>query len=509
MPIRRNNVYADPAIAKGFDNIADLFKPPDGSDVYGYAHAAAEKAKAGRLAELYDLAKNPATTREQLDRLGIGAGTFNPNQSYYSVDQGNKTSVDTNAATNKATIDKANIDNAGQLARLYAAPIHAAQDSTVYLPGQTAAATGLPGMFRGNVSTNPGEKVTTPTGETIQGNTKPLSDTETKGAILGGLPANEQRAVVMQGVPMEVVKGPDGQPVNRFRPDAAGSEPIIDEAKKVKPVVANYKLPDMQGKPGMAGTAVWDDATGWKDSQTGEKLPPGAVTYTAALQGDKASTGLGPTTANNTSANNRAAEVTRALNTLDLYEGLIRNKPGVVGIPGLIRGTAQDAVATARDVAKSFGKTVPQIEDATAELSKGLKGVAPELFDPAIPEADFYKGTLAYALARTENPSGEVSRQAYDRAHQRIAGGILSNPDSILATTGAFRKTLQTELDSIGVLRNPAQARTDTGYRPDANATTAAAPAAAVDLLRQNPNMAADFDAKYGQGAAARALGAK
>src|SRR5690606_8195844 len=111
------------------------------------------------------------------------------------------------------------------------------------------------------------------------------------------------------------------------------------------------------------------------------------------------------------------------------------------------------------------GKSAPQLDAVVADVRQGLKNVAPEYFDPKIPEAEFYQGTLAYALARTENPSGEVSRQAFERAREQVRGGILSNPEQILAKMGAWRKQLSAEADAIDVLRDPKQGRTDTGYR--------------------------------------------
>lgn len=481
MPVRRNGYYTDPALAKSFDNLAEAFKTPSGSDVYGYVKSSGEREKAARLADLYAYAKSADYDQTRADRMGIAAGNYAPTQSFYAVDEGNDVALRNNAATNAASLAVADKNNAGALARQYAQPVIVGDGQTVRLPAQTAAATGLPDMFRGNITANQGQTVTTPTGEVISGAPKPMSETEMKAVILGQLPANEQRAVALAPAGTSAVVTPEG-PRNVFAADSVGQEPYNVDTRQ--PQIANYKTPD-----GKVGSASLDKNSGkWKDTQTGADLPQGVQTYTANLQGDQAQTGLGaPTKTNQTQANAREAEVTRTLETLDLYEGIIRNNPGSIGLPGLIRGTAQDVAAVATDVAKAFGKSVPQIEGAAADIRKGMQSVAPEYFDPAIPEAQFLQGTLAYALARTENPSGEVSRQAFERAHERVRGGLLANPDRASANIGAFRKTLDAELKAIQNLRAPGTGRTSTAY--PGGATPAASPSSpAPEVWERGPD---------------------
>lgn len=460
MAVRRNTYYNDPSIGEAFNNLASMFKVPSGTDLAGYANAKATREKAARLSTLFEMSQRPDLDMGQFDRGNIATGNYAPNQSYWGVDRTNETSRFNNAADNARAIEVARINERGGTDRAMLAPVGAGQ--TRFVPPALSQLYAVPEQQVGAIEMKPGEVTTTPDGRVFRGDPKPLSLDETKARELAGLRQSGQitdaamNAIIFGNTPVDTINTPEG-PRNVFRPDSVGKEPTLTDATKAQ--LANYQTPDKRN-----GTARFDPARGWVDSQTGAPLPEGTVTYSATAQGKKDDV-LGTTTANTTAANNRAAEVTRTLDTLDLYEGLIRNNPGVVGLPGLIRGTAQNAVAMTADLARSFGKTVPQLEAATAEVRNGLKNVAPEYFDPAIPEAQFYQGTLAYALARTENPSGEVSRQAFERAREIVKGGALSNPEQILATIGAFRKQAQNELSAIGALRDPKTARTDTGYR--------------------------------------------
>jgi len=93
MPIKSSGYYNNPQFAQAAANLASLFEPPSGSDAAGWALANERKAAAQRLADFYDYAKQPDFNQQQFDRLGVASGAYQPNQSYYSVDQGNATTL--------------------------------------------------------------------------------------------------------------------------------------------------------------------------------------------------------------------------------------------------------------------------------------------------------------------------------------------------------------------------------------------------------------------------------
>jgi hypothetical protein len=290
MAVRQNAYHTDPALATAFDNLAEAFSGPKATDVLAYAKAGSERDKNLRLKQLFDNPDDP-----QFDRRNIAVGNYTPIQSFYAQDQNNATDLRKNANTNATNVVIGDRKNASDLAKLYATPVIVGDGQTAFLPGQTAEATGLSPQLRGNVTAKPGDQVTLPGGEVIKGAEKPLTDSEVRGAILQGLPGQEQRAAALQGVGTTNVVGKDGNPRVAFTPDAVGQQPYIKET--AKPTVANYKTPERR-----VGTASLNDAASGWTRRRAPSCPAGSQTYSANLQGDKDQTGLGPSTKNSVEA---------------------------------------------------------------------------------------------------------------------------------------------------------------------------------------------------------------
>lgn len=103
--MKSSQFFNNQQFAQAASNLASLFEPPSGADAAGWATANAKKEAASRLAEYYDYRNNPDFDQQTFDRMGVAAGAYQPNQSYYSVDQDNaakRYGYATQAATSRA-----------------------------------------------------------------------------------------------------------------------------------------------------------------------------------------------------------------------------------------------------------------------------------------------------------------------------------------------------------------------------------------------------------------------
>jgi hypothetical protein len=304
MPIAQNR-FNDPAIGQAFSNLAGMFAPPSGSDAAGYAEAKSRTAQANRLAEMFSYAHDPNYNHEMADRLGVGAGVYNPNQSYYSVDQTNATSrqnntadnaraVITNNADNARALDQTRLTNTKDITTSMLAPVTA--DATRFVPPTIASMFSVPETQTGVVKVNQGDTATLPGGQVVTGPAKPLDRSQAEAQILQHLSPIDQRNVATQGVPVESAMGPDGktpQYVSRndaidnhmqpYNPNAdkslvEGTANIGGKTVQVfrKPTDTNYATAD--GTPLPADVQVFEKA---KPTGTNEQLGMKGSEFTA------------------------------------------------------------------------------------------------------------------------------------------------------------------------------------------------------------------------------------
>lgn len=211
--IRSSGYFNNPAFAQAASNLSSLFEPPSGADAAGWAAANAKKAEASRLQQFFDYQTAPDYDKATADRLGVGAGAYQPNQSYYSVDQGNATTMrgqDVTAATSRANNSDDNrraleTNRLSELGNLFV-PLSEGQvrpDLPADIASQFGVGHDLPAA---------------------QGREKPLSETEFNARTIAGMSPEMQQAIAFGSTPVENVATPGG-PRIETRLGAIGQEP--------------------------------------------------------------------------------------------------------------------------------------------------------------------------------------------------------------------------------------------------------------------------------------------
>jgi hypothetical protein len=255
MTIKSNRFYNDPGLANAAGNLADLFGPPSGSDMSGYASANAKRQETEQRAYLW------AQAAGDTDRQAVIADLYDPTQSYKAVEMDDATKrygYDTQAASahygydTQATTSRAN--NADDNTRAIAT--NAADNTRALTLGEEQA-------LMHPVA--PGEVINVPPSistmydvpAVLKGTPKPLSETEVKGGALTDLitrTKNDGGQEVADELIKQSILGTDvtptldanGQPTITNRFDAANKTPILTGEQKTAPGLDTYV--DSQGK---------------------------------------------------------------------------------------------------------------------------------------------------------------------------------------------------------------------------------------------------------------------
>ncbi len=415
--------FNDPNFAASMSQLASVFAPPSANDQFAWARAANERAEGQRLADLW------AAAGDDFDRMGVATGQWNPNQSYYAVgtadttarrgqDISAETSRANNAATNATAIETAKING---LFDLGGTTLEHGQ-AMPGLPADVAAALDIPAF--------PAQ-----TGEVL-GAPEPQKSTDQveadllEQAILDGLFDEEDIVTERRSdVPVEKIVTPDG-PRLVSRGDAVGQEPFINKGAQAAPELETYRTPD-----GLTGTAEFDvERRLWVDTQTRDVLPEGTVTGKIS----DTSEGFGATTSNVTRGNAIVAEAQYGLERVGAFRELLEQNPGIMGIPGKIRGFAQDLVAAADEIGAAYG-SIDSVEEARELAARvGASGK----YDPALAQAAAYALEMAYLQVKMQDPGGEVSVRELERQLGSFDGGIAGNP-KVLAVLDALEPQLR------------------------------------------------------------------
>lgn len=429
MPVVQNRFYNNPQIGQAFNNLAQAFMPPSGSDLAGYASANAKRQEAARLAQLFDYAQGAeGFDQSTFDRLGQATGQWTPSQGYYGVDTTATTARRGQDIDAQTALEQTRMREAGELERLYAEPIIAGEGDTVFLPQQTQGATGLD--------------------PTLSGVPRPLTESQQKAAERQrlqdeGLLTDEIMLDTILGdrTPVEAV-GSDGAPVF-MSPGAAVREGATPFDEPSSPgTVRMYRTND-----GQIGRTV----DGMTDMVTGMPVPADAVIGTISDTSESFGTSE-LSKAREEILGRRAGVESMTQQVVALDEQLAgANADQTVGIVGSSARVFNDLATQAGAVLRATGieapeglRNVTQYQDTFRSLGVQNAQLQSALLD------------LAYATAQSREP-GRLTEADIDRSLRTI-GANLQDPlamrqvlrGAVDRATRDYRAFEKTMLDAYG-----------------------------------------------------------
>ena len=469
MPIVGNRVYSDPNIGAAFSNLAGMFAPPDSGDMANYALA---KGRNQSTDIINKLRTDPRYTG--FDHQAILADLFDPSQSFYAVDEGEKTArrgqditASTSRANNAADNQRAFLQTRfGPLSQGEVMPAVPSSISSLFdIPEALPMAAGAP---------------------------KPMSETEWQAAQnerlhrIGLIKDEDLVAAVNSDIPVEQTVGPNGEPVFTRRSDAVGQTAYVNKGAEAKPenmvaVLSDGKtqVPAIQGPDG-----------GWYNAQTKERLPDDIRIFKVPqAQGTAEDVGLSKPT--DTYIEKQLIDIGIAKDTAIKLRDLIASKPASQGLVGWLRGTAQNVIQTGGELGQFFGGNVAEV---AKDIENGLADAdLAGAFDPNIPAIDMLANLLAFQYAKTT--TGERLSNEMLRASREALGlnGLDANQANSIARLNqaiaqiesqenTLRRVLQDGIGSASTPAGPAPAAPggDEIARPQTEADYNALPSGAM-----------------------------
>lgn len=434
MATRANTYFNNPAFANAASNIAAAFAPVSGADEFGYARAAGQDYQNQALAQAWDAMTAAGAGPGVQDRYGVAATLFGrgftPTQSNRAVDIASadrRYGVDVGAETARRGQDMdfvLGIPGVGE-------PL-GYEDATAGLPPEVAEYLGLdfsvPGM----------------TGAGLGAPEPALSTDQYQARLQQGLVAEDPAlaaALGLDGMDTTTFVGPEGPELGFSGAGARdGREVFVNPGGQTADDFVTYQTPD--GQQGTARIVRSGPGAGMYDATSGEPLPQGTIT--GELTGSRDDV-LGASTRNQ--IDQRGVAVAGALRTIDELDRLISENPASQGLPGVVRGTAQNVIQTGTELGRLFGGTIAEVSQAAESGA-----ISPEIyaeFDPSIPAIDMMRNVLAWQYAKSF-AGNRVTNEQYQVALRAIGGGgLFSNQADSMARLAELRGMFLRDVEQL------------------------------------------------------------